>query len=497
MNSSARDDGTENGEFDGEYDPSGNVRLILGSSPESRTPADWHLVTREMIEAAHEEALEEEAERDEARADDDWYREAVRAYEAKRTYWREQYEADPPSAVEKVLAQELLTAGYLGEIQLERPIHPKETGERGVYVTSRTLPPGWLIREANDRYNADRRKELQETTADIRLDVGRYEDSARHLFYRSKLNYLFGKGGSGKTTLLLHVVAEYVMNSQPVVWLTFEDMTGDELRDMLVRQGVHQILADYYFHPIKVTKGWVPFDNDEEPPSLVILDSVNPCMKHLGLTPNDADAMSDVVTAFFDPYREDNPDMTGIAVDHVGLSKDAQDRPSGHHSKLDKFQGAAYRLAPIRKGVEGDWGYSALYLAKDNKGQVKMRPGDKAGYVVMDSSGESGTLSVRVVAEEPTGTSHTSPSDRAAAIEGNSTRAIAERLLVKAGEDGLSRKEWGAAILAELKTAKPGVDDARHNADIRDNISKLRRAEVVGQNSDGNLIHVPTVKPLD
>ncbi|AXL88709.1 hypothetical protein C4J65_10500 [Streptomyces sp. CB09001] len=493
--STARDDGTGNDDQLGDgYDRNGQLHVlpIVGRDGEP----SFTLVSREEIEAAHEEALEEEAEREEDRANDEWYHGAVKDFEAKRAYWREQYEADPPSAVEKALAQNLLTAGYLEETQLGRPISPRDTGARE-YEPFQALPPGWLIREANARYNEDRQKELQETTADIRVDVGRFEDSARALFYRAKLNYLFGKGGSGKTTLLLHVVAEYVMNSQPVVWLTFEDMTGDELRDMLVRQGVHQILADYYFHPVKVTKGWVPFDNEEEPPSLVILDSVNPCMKLLGLNPNDADAMSDVVTTYFDPYRDADPEMTGIAIDHVGLSEKAQDRPSGHHSKLDKFQGAAYRLAPIRDGVDGDWGYSALYLAKDNKGKTGFRKGKPVGYLVMDSSAGDDTLDVRITAEEPTGTSHTPPSERAAAIEGNSTRAIAERLIAAAGADGLSRKEWGAAILAELKTAKPDVDDARHNADIRDNISKLRRAEVVGQNSDGNLIHLPTVKPLD
>ncbi|MCX5524159.1 AAA family ATPase [Streptomyces bobili] len=516
VNDSARDESAENDEFDG---PDGVVIDFSIFDREAVTVEEFNRRADEKYEqerkeeelkrqeqeaarkraekeAAHEEALEEEAEQEEARANIEWYREAVKAYEAKRAYWREQHEADPPSAVEKALAQELLTAGYLAEIQLERPISPRETGERGVYVPSPAQPPGWLIREANDRYNADRQKALQETTADIRLDVGRFQDCARALFYRAKLNYLFGKGGSGKTNLLLHLVAGYVMNSQPVVWLTFEDMTGDELRDMLVRHGVHPILADYYFHPIKVTKGWSPYDDAEENPALVILDSVNPCMKLLGLNPNDADAVSDVVTTFFDPYRAENPDMTGIAIDHVGLSEKAKDRPSGHHSKMDKFQGAVYRLAPEREGVEGDWGYSTLYLAKDNKRKTGLRTGDRAGYVVMDSSG-GGTLTVRVVAEEPTGTSHTSPSERAAAIEGNSTRAIAERLLAKAGEDGLSRKEWGAAILLELKTAKPDVEDVRHNADIRDNISKLRRAEVVGENADGNLIHVPSVKPLD
>ncbi|AIV36410.1 hypothetical protein NI25_25465 [Streptomyces sp. CCM_MD2014] len=456
--------------------------------PDDTKPGGFNFITRTQVNEAHEQALTVER-----------YRNAVKEYEAKRAYWEQQYEQDPPSAVEKVLAQELLTAGYLEEIKLERPISPAETDGVLDYESCPTLPPGWLIRKANDRYNADRRKELQETTADIRVDVGRFADSARALFYRAKLNYLFGKGGSGKTTLLLHVAAEYVMNSQPVVWLTFEDMTEEELRAMLVRQGVHQILADYYFRPIKVTKGWSPFDSEEDDPALVILDSVNPCMKLLGLNPNDADAMSDVVTTYFDPYRDANPEMTGIAIDHVGLSANAQDRPSGHHSKLDKFQGAAYRLAPIRDGVGGDWGYSALYLAKDNKGKTGFRKGkEPVGYLVMDSStGDGDTMSVRVTAEEPTGTHHTSPQERAAAIEGNSTRAIAERLLAAAGEDGLTRKEWGVAILDELRGAKPDVEDVRHNADIRDNISKLRRAGVVGQNSEGNLIHVPTVTPLE
>lgn len=477
-NDDARDESAENDELGDGYDPSGDVHMI----PDDRKEGGFQLVFRTDIEAAHAEALELE----------EWYWDTLEEFRHDWAARVEEVRDDPRDEYDKEITQELKDKGLLKPPQYQQPVKlgTYDVGEIGGGLTHSE------VMEALSRYNEIYNGQKRETSTGVRLDVGRFEDAARHLFYRSKLNYLFGKGGSGKTNLLLHVAAEFVRRRQFVVWLIFEEIIPSELQEMMVHQGVPEGLVYRYFLPFHVTEKWAPEIRGVA--SLVVIDSANPCMEFLDVNPmTDSGAITKLVTTYFDPYRDENPDMTGIVIDHVGLSKDAQHRASGHHSKMDKFQGAVYRLAPEREGVDGDWGYSTLYLAKDNKRKTGLRTGDKAGYVIMDSSGESGTLSVRVVAEEPTGTSHTPAQEKAAAIEGNSTRAIAERLLVKAGADGLSRKEWGAAILAELKSAKPGVDDARYNADIRDNISKLRRAEVVGENSDGNLIHLPTVKPLD
>ncbi|MGN2360950.1 hypothetical protein [Streptomyces luridiscabiei] len=472
---SARDDGTGNDEFES---ADGIVSIDGVAVIDFRSERDQ----AQDIEAAHAEALELE----------EWYWDTLEEFRYGISARREELRDDPRDDFDVEIAKELMDAGFLEPIWFEQP-------ERlGTYDTAKVS--GGIthaeVMEALSRYNEVYNGQKRETSAGVRLDVGRFKDATRHLFYRAKLNYLFGKGGSGKTNLLLHVAAEFVMRRQFVVWLIFEEITPAELQEMMIHQGVPEGLVYRYFLPFQVTEKKAPEIRGYA--SLVVIDSANPCMEFLGVNPTmDSGAITKLVTTYFDPYRAQNSDMTGIVIDHVGNGKDAQHRPSGHHSKLDKFQGAVYRLAPMREGVEGDWGYSALYLAKDNKRKTGLRTGKVAGYVVMDSSDESGTLDVRVVSGEPTGTSHTPAREKAAAIEGNSTRAIAERLLAAAGADGLSRKEWGAAILAELKTAKPDVDDARHGADIRDNISKLRRAEVVGENSDGNLVHLPTVKPLD
>lgn len=492
-NYDARDDGTGNDDQLGdEYDRNGQLHAlpIVGRNGEP----SFTLVSREEINAAHAAALEEEAEREETRAQSEWYTTALKAYRDERAYWQEQYDADPPSERDQMMAQDLLNEGYLDEIRLEHPVSPRETGEVGVYEAELVPPPAWLIQRDMERYNEAFRAARKETTSGIRLDVGRFNDTVRYLFYRAKLNYLFGKGGSGKTSLMMKVAAEFIMNREPVVWLIFEEITPAELDEMLVQQGVPEILVGRYFHAIKVQKGWDPYDDGEENPALVILDSVNPCMKLLGLNPNEADSMVEVVETYFDPYRDENPDMTGIVIDHVGLSEKAKDRPAGHHSKLDRFQGAAYRLAAMRGGSEGDWGYSVLYLAKNNKGKGGIRLGDKAGYLVMDSTDKDRKLNVRLVSEEPTGTSHTPAGEVASNKTANGAKDIAERILREHGR--ISDEDWRALIMDGLRAVNEGVEDPALRVRMRKAVSQLKNAGVADQDGD-EWIHVPTVKPLD
>ncbi|WP_329276226.1 hypothetical protein [Streptomyces sp. NBC_01451] len=462
---SARDDGTENGEFDG---PDGVV-------VDFRSEAD--LV--QDIEAAHAEALELE----------EWYWETDEEYHYDMAARVEEVKNDPRDEFDKEATPELMDKQFLKVPQYERPV------KLGTYDVS---PVGGGIThsevmEALSRYNEVYNGQKRDTSTGVWLDVGRVEDSARHLFYRSKLNYLFGKGGSGKTNLLLHVAAEFVRRRQFVVWLIFEEITPTELQEMMVHQGVPEGLAYRYFLPFHVTEKRAPEIRGVA--SLVVIDSANPCMEFLDVNPmTDPGAITKLVTTYFDPYRSQNPDMTGIVIDHVGLSKDAQHRASGHHSKMDKFQGAVYRLAAMREGVDGDWGYSALYLAKDNKRKTGLRTGNVAGYVLMDSSGQSGTLDVRVVADEPTGTSHTPAGEVAQNKTTNGAKAIAERILRE--QSRVSDKDWREQIMEALTAAHPKVEKATLGGRMRKAISQLNGAGVAEQDGD-DWVHVPTVKPLD
>ncbi|MBQ0963469.1 hypothetical protein KBY91_19155 [Streptomyces sp. RK23] len=429
-------------------------------------------------EAAHAEALELE----------EWYWETMDEYRYEMGERTAELRDDPRDEYDKEITRELMDAGLLEPPRFVKPekLGTYETVEIGGGLTHSEVMEA-LVRY-NERYNGQRR----ETTAGVRLDVGRFNDSARHLFYRTKLNYLFGKGGSGKTNLLLHVAAEFVMNREYVVWLIFEEITPTELQEMMVHQGVPEALVYRYFLPFQVTETWAPEIQGRA--SLVVIDSANPCMEFLGVNPmTDSGAITKLVTTYFNPYRDLNPDMTGVVIDHVGLSANAQDRPSGHHSKLDKFQGAVYRLAPMREGVEGDWGYSALYLAKDNKRKTGLRTGEKAGYVLMDSSGESGTLDVRIVAEEPTGTSHTPAGEQAKNKTANGAKDIAERILRE--QTRISDEDWRALIMDELRAVNEGTEDPALRVRMRKAVSQLKGAEVAVQDGD-DWVYAPTVNPI-
>ncbi|MFJ9996078.1 AAA family ATPase [Streptomyces werraensis] len=465
---SARAEGVGNDEFEDLSGPNGVVIDFRSERDLVQDP-----------EAAHAEALKLE----------EWYQDTLEEFRYAWSARMEELRDDPRDDFDREITQELMDAGFLEPVWFQQPEKPGtyEVGKISGGITHSEVMDA--LARYNERFNGQKR----ETSAGVRLDVGRFHDSARALFYRAKLNYLFGKGGSGKTNLLLHVAAEFVMNREYVVWLIFEEITPAELREMLVRQGVPEALAHRYFLPFRVTERSAPRIRGRA--GLVVIDSANPCMEFLGSNPTmDSGAITKLVTTYFDPYRDENPDMTGIVIDHVGNGKDAQHRPSGHHSKMDKFQGAVYGLRPEREGVDGDWGYSTLILAKDNKRKTGVRTGKVAGYVVMDSSGEGGTLDVRVVTEEPTGTSHTPESERAQNKAANGAKAIAERIIQKQGR--ILDEDWRALIMDELRSHNEGVDKVVLGRRMRKAISDLKGAGAVEQDGD-EWIHVPMVSPLD
>ncbi|WP_445270549.1 hypothetical protein [Streptomyces sp. DSM 41634] len=451
----------------------------LYAFPDDTKAGGFGLVTRQEVEAAHEEALELE----------EWYWDAVEEFHAEWENRLEGLREDPCDEFDKEVAWELVDGGFL---KLPTISCPKGLGTCDIEEIGGGLTHSEVMRALATRQ--ERTHGVSSVDAGpASLALGEFDGGERHLFYRGRLNYLFGKAGAGKTNLLIKVATECVRRREFVVWLNFEDMPASDIRQQMVFQGVPEALVRTHF---------LVYDKPENAPavramvSLVIIDAVNPCIGFMGKNPMvDPTAMDEMRARYFTPFTARNPDVTGIAIDHVGQGREAQERPSGHHRKMDLFQGAAYRLAPNRDGYEGDWGYSTLYLAKDNKRKTRIRVGERAGYMIMDSSGDSGQLNIRLVTEEPTGTSHTPEREKAKAVEGNSTRAIAERLLAQAGDDGLSRKDWGDAIFTELIAVKP--DGTRHRGDIADNISKLRKAGVVGETADGNFIHLPTVNPLD
>ncbi|MDH2388385.1 hypothetical protein QCN29_06215 [Streptomyces sp. HNM0663] len=425
------------------------------------------------VNAAHDEALELE----------EWYRETLDDFRRDMALRREELRDDPRDEFDKEVTQGLMDGGFLEPPRFTKPdkLGTYETAEIGGGLTHSE------VMAALDLYNERHNDQPREVEVPVCLDVGRFEESTRALFYRAQLNYLFGKGGAGKTNLLLKIAAEFVMNREYVVWFTFERMTGAEVRAQMIKQGVPEGLARTFLltyhrrHQAPEVRGRV---------ALVIIDAVNPCIGFMGGNAmTDPDGVDKMAETYFDPYAVNNPWVTGIAIDHVGHGN--VDRPSGPHRKMDMFQGASYLLARVEKGVEGGWGYSELYQGKDNKGKTGLDDGDRVGYLVLDSTADPDRLEVRLVTDEPKGKTE---AERKSSRESSGAKDIAERILRQ--QSPIPDADWRALIMEALTAANPKVEKATLSARMRMAISTLKKG-VAGKNEAGEWVHIPSMGASD
>lgn len=218
--------------------------------------------------------------------------------------------------------------------------------------------------------------------------LGRFAGADDGLFYRGRVNGLYGEPNKGKTWVALAIVAEVLDDGGAVGWIDLEEPAAGIVGRLLDIGVPGAVIAERFAHfaPEETIRHAAAMQEalDELGPDLVVIDSTGEALALEGYGPNNDD---EVATWFrhWPRWLAARPSAPGVVViDHV--VKDEHSRglwPGGSQRKKAAINGAAFMATPIRELGRGVEGRLKLVTSKDRHGHH--RPGTKAGEFVLDA----------------------------------------------------------------------------------------------------------------
>lgn len=206
------------------------------------------------------------------------------------------------------------------------------------------------------------------------------------LFYRERINSLFGESGGGKTWVGLVAIAEVVRNGDRAMMIDFEDHpAGIAERLVLLDLTDDEIALVDYRNPVTgIGKGSTVLEGAPDEYALVVIDSTGEAMAAGGV---DSNSDTEVATWFkLVKWFSRLPGGPAVIVlDHVPKDKEAPGSYAiGSQRKRAAVTGAAYRVDTLREPAKGRNGKLKLTVAKDRPGN---RPkGATAAEVLIQST---------------------------------------------------------------------------------------------------------------
>jgi hypothetical protein len=194
--------------------------------------------------------------------------------------------------------------------------------------------------------------------------------AAMPLFYRTRINSLFGESGGGKTWVALAAIVEMVRSGERALFLDYEDSAaGIAERLFLLGLQPHQAaLIDYVNPTTGIGHGVEIIESRAGEYGLVVVDSTGEAMAAGGIDPN-----SDAETARWFVLVKHLCRLPGgpavIVLDHVPKDRDAPSSYAiGSQRKRAAVTGAAYRVDTVKEPAKGRDGLLKLTVAKDRPG---------------------------------------------------------------------------------------------------------------------------------
>lgn len=224
------------------------------------------------------------------------------------------------------------------------------------------------------------------------------------LFYKSKINALFGESESGKTWVALYAVVQSLQVAEKVLYLDFEDSARGILNRLRAFDMQEKHFANLrYANPdqnllLDERADLVEFLGEFQP-DLVVVDGVNAAMTLLNL-----DLTSNRDATFFSQQLLKplaNSGACVITIDHVTKSKDNRGNYAiGAQAKRADINGAAILVDVVFPFGRGMTGELNLKVTKDRPGHVRAvsKEAKFAGRAVLRSKQDG---SVSMIIEAP------------------------------------------------------------------------------------------------
>lgn len=213
------------------------------------------------------------------------------------------------------------------------------------------------------------------------------------LFYRGRVNGLFGDPESGKTWIAQIGIIEALQRGERAAMIDVDHNGADHTAARLLLLGArpeHLADPDRYRY-------YEPEDADELRnavaeltawrPAYVLLDSLGEMLPMLGAGSNDNDEISAALRTLCLPLARTNACV--VHVDHLPKSHEARATgfAIGGTAKKRATDGGYIRVQSVTKPTPGGIGRSSLYIEKDRTGELrKTSGGGFAGTLTIDST---------------------------------------------------------------------------------------------------------------
>lgn len=188
------------------------------------------------------------------------------------------------------------------------------------------------------------------------------------LFYRARINSLFGESGGGKTWVALAAIAEVVANGGEAAMIDYEDNPAG-IAERLVLMGLddEQIARVDYRNPTggDLLTGLAQMTGDY---GLVVIDSTGEAMA-AGAVDSNSDREVAQWFAVVKHFARLPCEPAVVILDHVPKDKEAPSSYAiGSQRKRAAVTGAAYRVDTLKEPAKGRNGKLKLTVAKDRPG---------------------------------------------------------------------------------------------------------------------------------
>lgn len=217
------------------------------------------------------------------------------------------------------------------------------------------------------------------------------------LFYRARINQLFGESGGGKSWVGIQAVAEVVTAGQRALVVDWED-NPHGIAERLVQLGVDQeaiARVDYRNPSGAISTGLERFDRG--PYGIALVDSTGEAMAAGGVNSNDDGEVAQWFAIVKRMTRLPGGPAV-VTIDHVPKDKEAPSAYAiGSQRKRAAVTGASYRVDTLKEPARGRDGKLKLTTAKDRLGN--RAKGSIAAEVHLHAS-DDGSLRIELAVSE-------------------------------------------------------------------------------------------------